>query len=145
MFDSESESDSSSDSGSDSDSDSTSESCDAPSGRWIPADPLSPSYFPLALAQVCKTWRDVMASVPEFWTRLVIFVDDEPTPLDVVESWLEWSGDLPLEILVTRRLDRFKGDDPEEGERVEGVLDLLYDHIERCKRLCFDVLLSSSL
>ncbi|KAH7929398.1 hypothetical protein BV22DRAFT_135355 [Leucogyrophana mollusca] len=128
-------------SNSDSDSDSDSDSSD----DWIPADPLSPSYFPLALTRVCTAWRDIMSTVPEFWTRLVIFVDNDPTPLSQVESWLEWSRDLPLDILVTRRPDRFEEDDPDENDRVDCLIDVIYGDIERCQRLCFDVILASSL
>ncbi|KAH7908135.1 hypothetical protein BJ138DRAFT_1013386, partial [Hygrophoropsis aurantiaca] len=32
----------------------------------------SPSLFSYALASVCTWWRDIMATTPEYWTRLVL-------------------------------------------------------------------------
>jgi len=54
-------------------------------------DILSPSLFPYSIAAVCPYWREVMALVPEFWTRIVIPVDQHPTPLPAVECQLAWS------------------------------------------------------
>ncbi|KAJ3557471.1 hypothetical protein NP233_g11735 [Leucocoprinus birnbaumii] len=39
-------------------------------------DVLSDALFPYSIAGVCRRWRDIMATVPQFWTRLIVFVDD---------------------------------------------------------------------
>ena len=59
-------------------------------------DLKSPSVFPYALSSVCKAWYDVMLLVPEFWTRLVIFLDNQPTAIAELRSQLSASRDLPF-------------------------------------------------
>ncbi|KIK02435.1 hypothetical protein K443DRAFT_6199 [Laccaria amethystina LaAM-08-1] len=50
--------------------------------KWNDDDELkSLSVFLYALSAVCKAWFDVMLLVPEFWTHLVILVDDEQTSI----------------------------------------------------------------
>ena len=41
-----------------------------------------------------------MALVPEFWKRVVIFVDSQPVFPPAAASQLLWSRDVPLEIAV---------------------------------------------
>ncbi|EGO04113.1 hypothetical protein SERLA73DRAFT_175881, partial [Serpula lacrymans var. lacrymans S7.3] len=33
---------------------------------------MTPTLFPYAIAAVCTRWREIMSTVPEFWTRVVI-------------------------------------------------------------------------
>ena len=106
---------------------------------------LCPSLFPYALASVCSTWRDVMSTVPVFWTRVVILVDSNPTPLLVIKSYLHWSRDLPLHVTVTRQPGTFEGEDSDEKLRVAAVMELLGPHVHRCHSLQFDVIYCSSL
>ena len=86
-----------------------------------------------------------MALVPEFWTRIVILVDQHPTPLPAVECQLAWSRDLPLNVAVTRRVDTYTAEDKDECVRTKQVISLLLPHVHRCRNLSFDVMFSSSL
>ncbi|EDR08281.1 uncharacterized protein LACBIDRAFT_327388, partial [Laccaria bicolor S238N-H82] len=62
--------------------------------EWNDHDDLtSPSVFPYALASVCKQWYDLMLLVPEFWTRLVVFVDSQPTSTTDLRAQLSASRD----------------------------------------------------
>jgi len=64
--------------------------------EWNDHDDLtSPSVFPYALASVCKQWCDLMLLVPEFWTRLVIFVDSQLTPIADLCAQLSASRVIP--------------------------------------------------
>ncbi|KII84878.1 hypothetical protein PLICRDRAFT_57389 [Plicaturopsis crispa FD-325 SS-3] len=113
-----------------------------PPGLRRPEDLRSPSLFPYALADVCPRWHAVLGMVPEFWTRLVINVDDSPsaTPLSDVQSHLEWSKDLPLEVTVWRYDRDYEGGDAEgERIRVEAVNKLLVLHFPRLTAVRFDV------
>lgn len=103
---------------------------------------LSPSLFPYALASVCTTWRDVLSTIPVFWTRVVILIDTNPTVLPAIQSYFKWTHNLPLDVAVMRRSGAF---DPDENARVLAVIDLLGPHVHRCRSLQFDVIYSSSL
>ena len=49
--------------------------------------------FPLhTVSSVCRLWRDIAHSLPEFWSRLVIFLDENFTPLSKVQSRLNCRG-----------------------------------------------------
>ncbi|KAH7924390.1 hypothetical protein BV22DRAFT_1066935 [Leucogyrophana mollusca] len=112
---------------------------------WSTADMLCPALFPFSVASVCRSWQDIMSMAPVFWTRLVILVDSQPTPLSLVKSYLEWSRDLPLHIFVTRRRTDQDEDDPHEKARVEAVMPLVLPHLHRLTGLCINVMRRSSL
>jgi hypothetical protein len=122
---------------------------DSPSAyptKWVDnRDLLSPSLFPFALALVCPTWRDILTTIPIFWSRIPIIIDANPTPLHVIQSYLEWSRDVPLDVTVFRKPGTFDEEDPDEKARVTAVMDLLAPHVPRCRMLEFDVICSSSL
>jgi hypothetical protein len=40
--------------------------------EWIELDPRSKSIFPFNAASVCKLWHDILAGIPECWTRVVL-------------------------------------------------------------------------
>ncbi|KIJ08095.1 hypothetical protein PAXINDRAFT_158229 [Paxillus involutus ATCC 200175] len=81
---------------------------------WIYEEPLSATLFPFAVAAVCPRWCDVLAGVPEYWTRLVILVDEDPTDPITIRSCLQWSGDSPLSVTITREnLDPNQSDEQE--------------------------------
>jgi hypothetical protein len=108
----------------------------------------SPSLFPYAIAAVCSFWRDVMALVPEFWTRLVILVDSTLVPpISVIRSHVSWSGDLLLQIMVTRiDYDRQLVDVQHERAQVMSIMNaVLNPSMHRLRGLRFDVMFSSSL
>ncbi|TFK32258.1 hypothetical protein BDQ12DRAFT_692723 [Crucibulum laeve] len=110
---------------------------------WQPTQDLtSPSLFPYSLSSVCSRWRNIMSTVPKFWTRLVFFVDSEPRN---VQSYFAYSGDLPISVTVTRKFKNRPDYGPFEGKRAKMVMAALRPHIHRCESLSFDVKYSSSL
>ena len=113
--------------------------------NWNDDDDLkSPSVFPYALSAVCKAWFNVMLLVPEFWTRLVILVDDERASISELRSQLSASRNLPFRTHIFNRQTAIC-QDTAEGFRVKAVVDELVPHLHRCERLTFDVMHNSSL
>lgn len=107
------------------------------------ADLSSPRTFPYALASVCQIWRDIMSTVPEFWTRIIVFIDSNPS-LSNLASHLEWSRDLLFQVTATRQSPSENTDDGEEAQ-VRKAVDILGPHLHRCSSLEFNVIYSSSL
>ncbi|EDR07359.1 uncharacterized protein LACBIDRAFT_298435 [Laccaria bicolor S238N-H82] len=107
-------------------------------------DLKSSSLFPYALSSVCKTWHDVMLLVPAFWTRLVIFLDDQPTAIAELRSHLSASRDLPFRAHIFNREDAISQDTAERAQ-VRAVVNELSPHLHRCEQLTFDVMHNSSL
>ncbi|KII95309.1 hypothetical protein PLICRDRAFT_34151 [Plicaturopsis crispa FD-325 SS-3] len=100
--------------------------------------------FPYNLAAICPRWRSILSAVPKYWTRLVIDIGRDVTPLSNVRSYLAWSEDLPLEVMVLRR-DGYECTDALEATRVAAVTQLLAPHFHRFKTLEIRVLDSMSL
>ncbi|KIJ63780.1 hypothetical protein HYDPIDRAFT_112737 [Hydnomerulius pinastri MD-312] len=112
---------------------------------WKHEEPLLPTLFPFALAAVCCRWCDVLAGVPEYWTRMVVLVDENPTDTITITSCLQWSGDLPLSVTITRaNLDPSQHDEG-ELQRSRIVYDLHRPHLARIESLTVSVLHSSAL
>jgi hypothetical protein len=111
---------------------------------WMDTDINSSSLFPYAIAAVCSHWRDIMSLVPEFWTRVVIFIDLVPTtpPATV----LSWSRNLPLEVIVTRVDFGCAVDIQHEQNQVVSIMKtLVHSLVNRSRGLLFNVKFSSSL
>ncbi|KAH7929155.1 hypothetical protein BV22DRAFT_1192224 [Leucogyrophana mollusca] len=108
-------------------------------------DFASGTLFPYSLAAVCPSWCDILSSFPEFWTRVVISIDARPTPLSDVRSYLQWSRDLPITVIVTRRDDKHEKDYTEEKNRVDAVIGCISEQLFRCETLRVNVIYSSSL
>ncbi|KAH7922805.1 hypothetical protein BV22DRAFT_1037124 [Leucogyrophana mollusca] len=106
---------------------------------------LSTTLFPFALAYVCKQWRDIVTSEPRFWGHIVILVDTQCTPVDVVEAKFHKSRNRPIQVIVTRRPGSFDEEDPLEKERVDTVMTHLAPRLHHCRTLRFNVLRRSSL
>ncbi|KAF8060660.1 hypothetical protein FPV67DRAFT_301938 [Lyophyllum atratum] len=104
----------------------------------------SASLFPYSLASVCTSWRDIITSVPSYWTRVVIFIDKQPTGIYNARSLFRWSANLPVDVDIIRRT-YIEQNDPSEGSRVSDILDVLRPHIYRCRSVRLDVLYSSTL
>lgn len=123
---------------------------------WGPTqsfNPSDPTLFPFALAAVLPHWREVLSTVPEYWTRPVFFLDGATADIDVAEI-LMYSKNLPLEVYVTRRTFPHEGDiagqEHAGGARVEArrmceVMDKLKPHLSRCQYIFIHTLRSSSL
>lgn len=123
---------------------------DRQSSAWQPyGDPMPQPHFPEPIPSVCRYWRDVMSSVSSFWTRLVIWLGKEPTPLSSIRDYLAWSRDNLLDIYVLYRSNSNPYLDPqwftEEKAQVEAVMELLIPHMKRWKVFRMNVLSSSSL
>ncbi|KAG1903729.1 uncharacterized protein F5891DRAFT_83912 [Suillus fuscotomentosus] len=115
-------------------------------GEWIACSPQSRTQFPFAPAAVCKAWRDVLASVPRFWTRIIINLDT--TKLSDINTYLHLSRKLTFEITVTRDqrfLSNSRTNNDDEGAQAATVMALIVPHLHRCRALCFQLLRSSSL
>jgi hypothetical protein len=107
-----------------------------------------PAIFPYALVTVCVLWRDILLSFPEFWTRLVVFLDCKfnPSWLSDFRSELAASKDTFIEIFVMRdRSETSAFSDSLEEEHTRAVMDVLSPHVQRCTQLSFDLLHTSSL
>ncbi|KAG2136012.1 hypothetical protein DEU56DRAFT_364037 [Suillus clintonianus] len=113
--------------------------------EWIPCNSQSRTQFPFAPAAVCQAWRDVLASVPRFWTRIIINLDT--TKLSHVDIYLHLSRNLVFEIIVTRdqRIVSQSRTNDDEGARAAAVMARIIPHLRRCKSLCFQLVRSSSL
>ncbi|RDB19452.1 hypothetical protein Hypma_013617 [Hypsizygus marmoreus] len=115
-------------------------------GTWKKEHLYDPNtLFPYTLSFVCRRWRALAETVPAFWTRLVIYVDCQPTSLSDIQSQLDVTCDLPLEVTVRRRPDTYSAADPEEYLRCRHVIELLMPHVRRFRMFTFDVISSSSL
>lgn len=115
-------------------------------GEWIVCSPQSRTLFPFAPAAVCKAWRDVLASVPRFWTRIIINLDT--TKLSDIDIYLHLSQKLPFEITVTRDqriLSYSRTNNDDEGVQATAAMVQIVPHLHRCRSLCFQLLRSSSL
>ncbi|KAF8055370.1 hypothetical protein FPV67DRAFT_846767 [Lyophyllum atratum] len=114
--------------------------------EWRRDNLLNVSLFPYTTAAVCRRWRDVMESIPAFWTRVVAFVDLHPTPLSRIRKQIQLSKGEELEIFVLRRpstispLAEFN-----EYERCRAVIDLIMPQLHRCQSISFRVIKTSSL
>ena len=114
--------------------------------EWQKIDVSSPSLFPYTIATVCSFWRDIMSSVPQFWTRIVTFVDSPTIPQSVIASQLLWSRDLPLDVIVTRRNLDHPVESRHERKQVMSLMETVINpHIDRLQNLDFSVGFSSSL
>ncbi|KAG5649669.1 hypothetical protein H0H81_002577 [Sphagnurus paluster] len=113
---------------------------------WTQVDISERSLFPYALVSVCRLWRNIMQSVPEFWTRIFIFYDTQEFSLASMKSHIEASGALPIEILVTNRGSRFYFGKPTlEQARLRKIIDIVIPHLHRCESLSFQTIYPSSL
>ncbi|KIJ69274.1 hypothetical protein HYDPIDRAFT_164873 [Hydnomerulius pinastri MD-312] len=106
---------------------------------------MSPVLFPYALASVCYSWRSTLASVPKYWTRVVIAVSDPPTPLSHIQRFFSWSRSLPLHVIIARRAGTYGDCDCTEKQKVAKIIPLVTPHILRCMSVRISVRYSSSL
>ncbi|KAG6908029.1 hypothetical protein DXG01_006448 [Tephrocybe rancida] len=113
---------------------------------WSAFDPKEPLVFPYTIAAVNTRWRDIAESFPYFWTRLVIFVDQDATPLaDIRKHLLLTTQAEQLDVIVMRHPRIYDKSDLEEYDRARAVIDILLPHVHRFHSLTFDVVNTSSL
>ncbi|PPQ82015.1 hypothetical protein CVT25_014667 [Psilocybe cyanescens] len=46
------------------------------------------TVFPYAWAFVCRFWEALLSSTSEFWTSVLHFIDENPTPIAKAEQYL---------------------------------------------------------
>ncbi|KAF8658896.1 hypothetical protein AX16_001940 [Volvariella volvacea WC 439] len=113
---------------------------------WVEESVHSPALFPFALASVCKAWRGLLMTVPEFWTRCVIHIDNPSLSLSTARLYIESSATLALDIHIVRRVrEQGSVDPPEERQLVNSIMKLFAPHATRCKTLHIQTEYSSSL
>ncbi|CAA7266336.1 unnamed protein product [Cyclocybe aegerita] len=113
---------------------------------------VSFTYHLHVASGVCRQWRDVVQCLPEYWSRVVIFVDRDVKPADIKER-ISSAKDRPLGVLVTR--SNYGGahydnndnmaESKQEKTRAKKVIKLLRPLVPRCRSFVFDVKYSSSL
>lgn len=104
------------------------------------------TLFPNSLASVCSHWGKIMLLVPVFWTRVVVLLDSSIFPPPDLSHQLSAAGDRTIDVIVTRasKLDIAGPTDVEES-RMAHIVNVLRPHLQRCRKLHFDVAYSSSL
>ncbi|GLB44503.1 putative expressed protein [Lyophyllum shimeji] len=113
---------------------------------WGDDDLQSPAPFPFALSAVCTAWRDLMSTVPMFWTRLVIFVGGpDATPIRDVRQYLQWSRQLSVSVHILNRSEYLNStgthvDHARDQEYVRELMDVLAPHFHRLQLLTCDLL-----
>ncbi|KIJ16014.1 hypothetical protein PAXINDRAFT_11052 [Paxillus involutus ATCC 200175] len=108
---------------------------------WSTIDFPFSTVFPNALAMVCSAWKEILSSVPSFWTQVVIAIDGNPT---LVKGSFEWSRPLPIDVLVSPYSSTCD-ENPGEGHRVEAVMRYLVPELHRCRSIRFNTIQVSSL
>lgn len=110
---------------------------------FAPSQKLSdPALFPRCLANVCKRWKRVVWSVPQFATRVMVFVD-EPIVLNDLSAEFKASKSLLINVFIVRR--NYPDADRMEKSAVRLVVKTLSPYIARCQVLVFDLIHSTSL
>ncbi|KII95514.1 hypothetical protein PLICRDRAFT_219081 [Plicaturopsis crispa FD-325 SS-3] len=113
--------------------------------KWKAVDLASHTVFPYSLSDVCPRWHEILGTVPEYWTRLVINVGSDATPLQYVTSYLKWSRDLGIDVTILRRDGYERSDTILERARVAAVASLLNPHLHRILTLNVEVIDSMAL
>lgn len=120
-------------------------------GKWLAyGRSMDMLAFPESIASVCRHWREVMSSVSAFWTRLVIWVGEDPTPLPCVREYLEWSRGHPIDIYILQRPEtpaksEIMATKAQVDAQVKDVMETLAPHMARWAVLCIDLQYSSPL
>ena len=112
--------------------------------EWIERDLRSESLFPFNAASVCKLWRDILARMPECWTRVVFDVVSDPGPfLDA----FSWSRNLEkIEVAIFNSSEYAEDvDEALKKKRISAIAQALQPHVHRCTSISFDIVYSSSL
>ena len=100
------------------------------------------SYHLHELRHVCKRWKAIIESMPEFCSRMLIFIGSNATPFMRIETQILKSANCLLDVTVR---SRGKVNREQEMKRARAVMMLLTPIITRCRTFVFDVRHSSSL
>ncbi|KDR70778.1 hypothetical protein GALMADRAFT_144273 [Galerina marginata CBS 339.88] len=112
--------------------------------EWKEHDTRSGTLFPFNVSRVCKLWHDILARIPECWTRVVFDLVSYP---DLFLDAFTWSRNLENIEVVVFSSSEYTADVDEEREkrRVSAIAQALQPHVHRCQSITFDIIYSSSL
>lgn len=87
-----------------------------------------------------------MGMEPEFWTRIIIFVDSSEFSLSSISSHLSYSRQLPIDIRVTKKTPHLlPTSEAHENLRLQKITDIIKPYTHRCHSLRYEVTYTSSL
>ncbi|KDR77430.1 hypothetical protein GALMADRAFT_155377 [Galerina marginata CBS 339.88] len=115
--------------------------------NWIEGDLRSTSLFPYNVASVYKLWRDILAEIPECWTRVVFDVAKDPAPFIDVFLWSKALTDIEVFVFNSSETPDAAQESHRdlEYDRVSRIVQALVPHIDRCKSVTIDITYSSCL
>ncbi|KAH9474786.1 2-hydroxyacid dehydrogenase-like protein [Psilocybe cubensis] len=108
-----------------------------------PSHFADPTLFPACIEGVCPLWKKLALSIGHFSSRILVFVD-KPVVYTELRTRFTVSKKYSIDVYVVRK-GYDVDEDLEEKARVRGVMQLLVQHIKRCRVVVFDVLHNSSL
>ncbi|KAF7329199.1 F-box domain-containing protein [Mycena kentingensis (nom. inval.)] len=83
--------------------------------------------FPLSLAHVCRSWRDIALSTPALWSSVALACYNIWAPVKMLERWLARSGALPLDLYL----------DTGDRAMADEILPVILPYATRWRRLHF--------
>ena len=112
--------------------------------EWIERDLRSESLFPFNAASVCKLWHNILAGIPECWTRVVFDLASDPGPF--LNAFL-WSRSLEkIDVAIFNSSEYAEEvDEALENERISAIAQALQLHVHRCRSIVIDTIYSSSI
>ncbi|KAF5381618.1 hypothetical protein D9615_005408 [Tricholomella constricta] len=114
--------------------------------KWFLRPEFVLPRFPDTLIRVSAHWHDIISSIPEFRTNIVFAIDIvKPIPIFEIQSSLDQSFDLPLDILITRCPGSARPTSDEETAVLSPLVALFAPHFHRCRSLSFYGIHSSAL
>ena len=112
--------------------------------EWIERDPRSESLFPFNAASVCKLWHNILAGIPECWTRVVFDLASDPGPFLSAFSWSRSLEKIDVAIFNSSEYAE-EVDEVLENERISAIAQALQIHVHRCRSIVIDTIYSSSI
>ena len=111
---------------------------------WIERDLRSESLFPFNAASVCKLWYNILAGIPECWTRVVFDLASDPGPYLNAFSWSRNLEKIHVEIFNSSEYGE-EVDEALENERISVIAQALQHHVHRCRSITINTIYSSSI
>ncbi|KAJ2934128.1 hypothetical protein H1R20_g3019, partial [Candolleomyces eurysporus] len=116
--------------------------------RWEEAedDELAKlSVFPNAISRVCRYWDAVLATFPEFWTRIVVHLD-QPYHIELLKAALERSVPRKIHSLTIIQSVEGQGvNDEQERDKMIEALKVAKEELFRIEALTIKTYTSESL
>ncbi|KAF8066705.1 hypothetical protein FPV67DRAFT_1449862 [Lyophyllum atratum] len=114
--------------------------------KWFLRPVLFLRGFRDTLTLVSLRWQTIVSYIPEFWTVHVFVIDAaQPIPFSHIQTSLERSSDLLLDIFVTRHPNCPRLDSDNERSILLPLLAILIPHIHRFRSFSFYAIHSSAL